>query len=176
MGTRKLIYVPNDQIWRSIQHAAKLNWRSASNYLIWLHDRYLLEHGMTYESTAPMPDGTVKLPNYPHDAHFKQDPVLEVIPVHRENEEMHRTGDYPPFKEEGPVFVDSEEADRNPDKYPVGAIVTVPEGHESIIKKPAVVPKTVEEVKEKIEEILEKKPDKFFSPYSKDHQTRKKKK
>ena len=106
--------------------------------------------------------------------------------LHKYPVDMHRTGDYPPFKEEGPVFVDSEEADRNPEKYPDGAIVTVPEGHENIIKKPLIVnieepvvetvPKTVEEVKEKIEEILEKKPDKFFSPYSKDHQTRKKKK
>lgn len=35
------------------------------------------------------------------------------------------------------VFVDSEELDRNPDKYPDGAIGTVPADHPSIIKKPA---------------------------------------
>lgn len=37
MPTRKLIYVPSEELWESVKKAAKEDGRSASNYLIQLH-------------------------------------------------------------------------------------------------------------------------------------------
>ena len=37
MSTRKLIYVPSEEIWESVKKAAIEDGRSASNYLIQLH-------------------------------------------------------------------------------------------------------------------------------------------
>jgi len=36
-GLRKIIYIPNEEIWQEIQQAAKDANRSVSNYLITLH-------------------------------------------------------------------------------------------------------------------------------------------
>ena len=36
-GLRKMIYIPNDEIWQGIQEAAKMDGRSVSNYLVTLH-------------------------------------------------------------------------------------------------------------------------------------------
>lgn len=36
-GLRKMIYIPNEEIWQRIQEAAKMDGRSVSNYLIMLH-------------------------------------------------------------------------------------------------------------------------------------------
>lgn len=36
-GLRKVIYIPNEQIWQGIQIAAKMDGRSVSNYLVTLH-------------------------------------------------------------------------------------------------------------------------------------------
>ena len=36
-GLRKVIYIPNEQIWQGIQIAAKEDGRSVSNYLVTLH-------------------------------------------------------------------------------------------------------------------------------------------
>lgn len=36
-GLRKMIYIPNEQIWQEIQIAAKMDGRSVSNYLVTLH-------------------------------------------------------------------------------------------------------------------------------------------
>ena len=37
MSTRKLIYVPSEELWESVKKAAREDGRSASNYLIQLH-------------------------------------------------------------------------------------------------------------------------------------------
>ena len=67
-----------------------------------------------------------------------------------------------------PVFVDSEEADLHPGKYPDGAIVVVSDGHESIIKKP-VEELPVDPVKLPNWRVTRKDSDsgEFFVPYSK---------
>ncbi len=46
MGLRKLIYIPDDGIWDSVQKTAKKENRSVSNYLINLHRDYVnfVEH------------------------------------------------------------------------------------------------------------------------------------
>jgi len=36
-GLRKIIYIPNEEIWQGIQQAAKMDGRSVSNYLVTLH-------------------------------------------------------------------------------------------------------------------------------------------
>ena len=38
-GLRKLIYIPNEEIWQGIQEAAKRDSRSVSNYLVTLHQQ-----------------------------------------------------------------------------------------------------------------------------------------
>jgi hypothetical protein len=36
-GLRKMIYIPNKEIWQGIQTAARMDGRSVSNYLVMLH-------------------------------------------------------------------------------------------------------------------------------------------
>ncbi len=91
MGIRTTIYLPSDQISRSIQYMAKLNSRSVSNYLIWLHDRFLSEMGMTYEEIKKPLIVNIEEPT-PVEARDLLDipDNQKVVPVHRENEESDR--------------------------------------------------------------------------------------
>ena len=41
MGLRKQIYIPDQEIWESIQKAAKSQGRSVSNYLMQLHKKHI---------------------------------------------------------------------------------------------------------------------------------------
>ena len=51
-GLRKLIYIPNEEIWQGIQIAAKIDNRSVSNYLVTLHQLYA-QAGDPIEQTQP---------------------------------------------------------------------------------------------------------------------------
>ena len=59
-GLRKVIYIPNEQIWQGIQLSAKEDGRSVSNYLVTLH-QHSVRAGDTKESTQdffkPQPKG-----------------------------------------------------------------------------------------------------------------------
>lgn len=44
-GLRKIIYIPNDEIWQGIQASAKKENRSVSNYFVTLHQDFVQTGG-----------------------------------------------------------------------------------------------------------------------------------